>query len=69
MGRTHTCIGINSKLNVFIYHQAVLKYLRECLNEIEDGEPESSDSADNISSKYTIPLQPIDNKFSLVASM
>ena len=51
------------------FHQAILKYLRECLNDTEDGEVESSDSTDNnVFSKHTIPLQPIDNKFSLVAS-
>ena len=49
--------------------QAVLKYLRDCLNETEKVEPDYSDSNVNSVSKHTVPLQPIDNKFSLVASM
>ena len=50
--------------------QAVLKYLQECLSEAEEGEQQhSSDStAPQGLSKQTVPLHPIDNRFSLVAS-
>lgn len=50
-----------------VHAQAVLKYLQECLNKAEEGEqPDSSDSI--ALSKRTVPLHPIDNRFSLVAS-
>lgn len=49
--------------------QAVLKYLRDCLNETEKVEPNCSDSNISSVSKHTVPLQPIDNRFSLVAGM
>ena len=54
-----------------IWSQAVLKYLQECLSEAEEGEQQhSSDStAPQGLSKQTVPLHPIDNRFSLVASM
>ena len=53
-----------------VHAQAVLKYLQEYLNEAEEGEqPDSSDStAPHNHSKHTVPLHPIDNRFSLVAS-
>ena len=54
------------KCNYTMLIQAVLKYLRDCLNETEKVEP---DNNVNSVSKHTVPLQPIDNKFSLVASM
>jgi hypothetical protein len=55
---------------LYMLSQAVLKYLQECLSEAEKGEQQySSDStAPQGLSKHTVPLHPIDSRFSLVAS-
>ena len=52
--------------------QAVLKYLLECLNEVEeppDSRPGDATVTPHSLSQRTVPIHPINDRYSLVASM